>query len=245
MVGMGLIKRHRVVVAILVIMSMSLLIEAIAVQVSHEHSSRIKAAPCLKAIGSAMLLYTNASPAATQSATLPTPQPAETPRTAWAALREGGKIVLMRHASTPPGSGEPPGFNLSDRATQRNLSETGRAQARQIGTAFAREGIPISRIMSSEYFRCQDTAMLAFGKNVVDSSLNGLSDDLVLAKEQVAKLRRLIAQPPERGNVVLVTHQTNILALTGIRPDPGECIILAPTAEGNFSVIARLKADAQ
>ena len=51
---------------------------------------------------------------------------------AWDALAQGGNVVLMRHAIAP-GGGDPPGFRLDDCATQRNLSEEGRAQARRIG----------------------------------------------------------------------------------------------------------------
>ena len=56
---------------------------------------------------------------------------------AWAALREGGHIILMRHAATTPGVGDPPDFRLGDCATQRLLSDAGRAQAKAIGAASA------------------------------------------------------------------------------------------------------------
>jgi hypothetical protein len=52
---------------------------------------------------------------------------------AWAALREGGHIILMRHATTTSGVGDPPNFRLNDCATQRLLSDAGRAQAKAIG----------------------------------------------------------------------------------------------------------------
>ena len=55
---------------------------------------------------------------------------------AWAALREGGHIILMRHA-TAPGVGDPPNFRLGDCATQRLLSEAGRRQAKAIGSRSA------------------------------------------------------------------------------------------------------------
>jgi hypothetical protein len=44
---------------------------------------------------------------------------------AWAALREGAYVALMRHADAPGGAGDPPGFRLEDCATQRNLSDKG------------------------------------------------------------------------------------------------------------------------
>lgn len=41
----------------------------------------------------------------------------------WTLLRGGSQVVLMRHATTTPGVGDPPGFNLADCPTQRNLTE--------------------------------------------------------------------------------------------------------------------------
>ena len=50
---------------------------------------------------------------------------------AWAALRAGRHVALMRHADAPGGFGDPPGFRIEDCATQRNLSAKGRADARK------------------------------------------------------------------------------------------------------------------
>jgi hypothetical protein len=49
---------------------------------------------------------------------------------AWAALVNGSHVALIRHGNAPPGYGDPPGFKIDDCATQRNLDEKGRAQAR-------------------------------------------------------------------------------------------------------------------
>ena len=51
----------------------------------------------------------------------------------WQLLQGGGQVVMIRHASTVPGIGDPPGFRLGDCATQRNLSEHGREEARRLG----------------------------------------------------------------------------------------------------------------
>jgi hypothetical protein len=63
-----------------------------------------------------------------------TPALAQSP--AWPDL-PGNAIILLRHA-TAPGVGDPPGFRLDDCATQRNLDDTGRAEARAIGERFRR-----------------------------------------------------------------------------------------------------------
>ena len=55
-------------------------------------------------------------------------------------LAGGGHVLMMRHAATQPGVGDPPGYRLDDCASQRNLSEQGRAQSRAIGEALRRAG---------------------------------------------------------------------------------------------------------
>ena len=82
----------------------------------------------------------------------------------WQRLRGGGHVLLMRHAATDPGIGDPPGFVLERCASQRNLSDAGRRDARRIGDALRRRGIPIGEVLSSRWCRCLDTARLVFGR---------------------------------------------------------------------------------
>jgi hypothetical protein len=84
-----------------------------------------------------------------------------------AALRKGGCFVLLRHAQTTPGTGDPIGFDLSRRETQRNLSDVGRTQATNIGVALNKLDIPISEVWSSPWYRCRDTAELATGRYTI------------------------------------------------------------------------------
>ena len=79
---------------------------------------------------------------------------------AWKALQAGGHVALMRHADAPGGFGDPPGFRVDDCATQRNLSDKGRADAAKIGARLHREGIAFEKILSSPWCRCIDTAAL-------------------------------------------------------------------------------------
>jgi len=77
----------------------------------------------------------------------------------WPALQSGVQIVLLRHALAP-GTGDPAGFNFNDCAPQRNLSATGREQARKIGELFRGNGIDSARVCSSQWCRCLETARL-------------------------------------------------------------------------------------
>src|SRR5687767_12433478 len=80
----------------------------------------------------------------------------------WRLLKAGGQVVLVRHAVTTAGVGDPPGMVLADCTTQRNLSDEGRAHARQLGEAFRARGVAVSHVYSSPWCRCLETARLAF-----------------------------------------------------------------------------------
>jgi len=171
---------------------------------------------------------------------LPGLRPAMAAGAVWDSLRGGGKIVVLRHASTEPGLGDPPGFRLDDCATQRNLSEAGRAEARRIGAAFVRRAVPVARVLSSRWCRCVETARLAFGRVEAWSPLDSFFDDRSREPQQTRAVRTLIAEPFTGGNLILVTHQVNITALTGIVPGTGEMVVLSPEPGGRFTIVGRL-----
>jgi broad specificity phosphatase PhoE len=157
----------------------------------------------------------------------------------WERLRAGGHVVLIRHAITTPGVGDPPGMRLDDCATQRNLTDEGRAHARRVGEAVRARGVPVARVLSSPWCRCLETARLAFGPPEVWTALNNLFDRPQHRAEQVAQLRALAGEVRGGGNVVLVTHGSTIAALTGIQPAPAEMVVLAPQG-GRFALAGRL-----
>ncbi|HEX6265612.1 MAG TPA: histidine phosphatase family protein [Burkholderiales bacterium] len=144
----------------------------------------------------------------------------------WALLEDGGRVILIRHAVTTPGSGDPPGMRLDDCGTQRNLSEEGRAHARRIGEEFRRRGIPVERVLSSPWCRCLETARLAFGKAEVSQPLSNLFGRYENRESQVQQMREIVKQE-FKGNLVLVTHGSTILALTGVSPGTGEMVIVS------------------
>jgi phosphohistidine phosphatase SixA len=158
----------------------------------------------------------------------------------WELLREGRQVVLIRHASTEPGLGDPPGFRLDDCATQRNLSEAGRGAARRIWAAFQQRGVPVGRVLSSRWCRCVETARLAFGRVEPWPPLDSFFDDRGRESDRTRAVRALISQPISEGNLILVTHQVNITAITGIVPAMGEMIVLTPQPGGTVRVAGRL-----
>jgi phosphohistidine phosphatase SixA len=146
----------------------------------------------------------------------------------------------MRHA-VAPGGGDPPGFRLEDCSTQRNLSESGRQQARLVGEAFRSRGIPVARVLSSQWCRCKQTAEL-LGLAPVEEYpvLNSFFADRSTAPKQTEALRRFVSQAPGEGNVVLVTHQVNITDLTSVWPASGELVVVRPDGRGGFILVGRL-----
>ncbi len=146
---------------------------------------------------------------------------------AWTALRAGGHVALMRHADAPGGLGDPPGFRVDDCATQRNLSEKGRADAAKIGARLKGEGIAFERILSSPWCRCIDTAKLL---NLGTVETEATFGNVVVLRDQREALttgaRALIAKWAGRGNLLVATHGANIQALTGISPASGEIVVI-------------------
>jgi len=158
----------------------------------------------------------------------------------WVSLRGGGNVVLMRHAIAP-GGGDPPGFRLGDCSTQRNLSEQGRQQARATGEGFRLRGIPVERVLTSQWCRSRETAELLQLAVVEEYPvLNSFFSDRSTAAEQTKALRRFVGSAAPRGNIVLVTHQVNITELTGVFPASGELVVIRPDGKGGFSVLGRL-----
>jgi broad specificity phosphatase PhoE len=158
----------------------------------------------------------------------------------WALLRGGGQLVVMRHAVTTPGVGDPPGFVLGDCATQRNLTEAGRDEARRIGAVFRERGVPVGGVRSSHWCRCLETARLAFGRAEPWEPLDSVFEDTSREPERTRAVRAVAGARPADGNLVLVTHGANIRALTGISPAPGEFVVLTPEGDGRFRVAGRL-----
>jgi phosphohistidine phosphatase SixA len=164
----------------------------------------------------------------------------------WTTLRQPGHVAFMRHSDAPGfgGYGDPPGFKLEDCATQRNLSDEGRAHARRTGEAFRKHGVTFDRVLSSPWCRCKETALLALGREPeVFPPLSNLVGRSEHRDAQVTALKAYLAGLDGNTRVLFVTHGIVINALTGISPASGEMVIVKPGPGGAPNVVARLKAD--
>lgn len=139
-----------------------------------------------------------------------------------ATSRPPGVALVLRHAATETGIGDPPGYRLDLCSTQRQLSAAGLAQARALGQLLAQRRWQPSVLLSSAWCRCRDTAQgiaESVGANAppvrVFEPLNSFFDDRSREPSQTAALRqRLATLRAGAGFEVWVTHQVNIAALT-------------------------------
>lgn len=159
----------------------------------------------------------------------------------WDRLRAGGAALLMRHAQTEPGTGDPPGFRLEDCGTQRNLDARGRAQARAWGAALRQQRVAIAGVYSSAWCRCRETASLMdLGEVRHLPALDSFFEARDRREAQTEALKTFIAGWQAPGTLLLVSHQVNVTALTGLMPRSGEAVILAAIGEG-IEVLGRLR----
>ena len=158
---------------------------------------------------------------------------------AWAALVNGSHVALIRHGNAPPGYGDPPGFKIDDCATQRNLDEKGRAQARTLGEAFRQHGVRADKILSSPWCRCLETARLMV-LGPVDGTWAVAASDR--SPERLAALRQMLADWRGPGTLVVVTHTLTVQALVGFMPGQAETVVVRPKLgnEPGVEVVGRI-----
>lgn len=110
-------------------------------------------------------------------------------------LQRGGYVVYFRHAATDMSMTDSTD-NLADCTRQRNLTASGRADARAIGQAWRRSRLPVGAVLSSPYCRTRDTARLAFGRFTTATELTALPSEAAERARFVRALRRLLARRP-------------------------------------------------
>ena len=141
-------------------------------------------------------------------------------------LKNGGNLIFIRHAYAP-GGGDPDHFEINDCSTQRNLSEDGRKQAKNIGNYFKKNLIPIDKVISSEWCRCKETAEIAFRKFETNNFLNSFFSEKFSKnkKKQIKNLKKYINEWDGNKNLVFVTHYVVISEILNYAPSSGEIVI--------------------
>ncbi|MBS9720784.1 histidine phosphatase family protein [Tianweitania sp. BSSL-BM11] len=165
--------------------------------------------------------------------------PANATEAGWALLREGGHVVLLRHAYAA-GTTDAPRIDLDDCRTQRGLSDRGKQQARRLGSLIAARAQPVVEVYTSRYCRTRETADLAFGSSLV-TDLPALDPTGDQAAQEAAKneILSLVEGFTRSGNLVFVTHDDVIRSLTGSGAREGEAVIVRRSPEG-LHIAARI-----
>ena len=154
------------------------------------------------------------------------------------SLKEGSKIIFIRHAYAP-GNGDPKNFKIDDCSTQRNLNKVGIEQSKIIGKFFRENNIKIDRVFSSEWCRCKDTANLAFENYKIFKALNSFYDPRFAENEekQIKNLKKFVKEWDSDKNIIFVTHYVVILSLLNIGVSSGEIVV----ADKDLNVIGSIE----
>src|SRR5687767_14473830 len=159
-------------------------------------------------------------------------------------LRAGGYVLYLRHTSTDFSQNDSRMTSYEDCASQRNLTDKGREEARALGEHLKRLKIPIGEVLASPFCRTMETARLAFGKATATNEVRGGStrtDD----PTRYAALRKLLSQKVAKGeNLVISSHGNPFHAVAG--PPylaEGEIAVVQPEGGERFSILARLRLD--
>lgn len=157
------------------------------------------------------------------------------------ALREGGYVLYLRHASTDFGQNDDAMTDYANCAQQRNLTDAGRAEARAIGKAMKELRIPVGPILASPYCRTRESAELTFGTPTVSQAVRAgpASDD---GGQRYAALRALMTTPVAKGsNLAIASHGNPFRAVAGTPYlQEGEIAVVRPLGNGEFRVVARI-----
>jgi phosphohistidine phosphatase SixA len=159
-----------------------------------------------------------------------------------AALRAGGYVIYFRHADTDHSRQDQRPVNLDDCATQRLLSDKGRANSRAIGEAIRVLDVPIGSVLASPLCRTVETAMLAFGFAEKSMATRDGGPGPVGSPGRFAALRGLLSTAPPPGkNTAIVGHGYPYYSLThkGQMLEEGEAAIVRPHGT-SFEEVARL-----
>jgi len=164
------------------------------------------------------------------------------------ALRSGGYVILMRHASSPPVPPAPGQANPDNVEHERQLDDRGRAAARGMGDALRRLRIPIGLVLSSPTYRALETVRLArLGKSETHPELGdaGHSMQADASGQRGAWIRKRVAAPPPHGtNTLIVTQLPNIVEAFPEEAQglgEGGALIFRPDGAGKPALVARVK----
>lgn len=157
------------------------------------------------------------------------------------ALRAGGLTLYFRHTATDFSQSDRAMTSQGECAAQRNLSEAGRAQAREIGESIRALKLPVGEVIASPFCRTLETGRLMFGRAEPSTVVRGY-EGLSSSNADYTKLTALLASPPKAGTLRIITSHGNPFRAVAGPPhlDEGEAAVLKAAGD-DFVVVARIK----
>jgi phosphohistidine phosphatase SixA len=159
----------------------------------------------------------------------------------WGALKQGGKVILLRHThfDIREGIGHLAPGNCAEEV---NLSASGVEQAKRIGEAFRAHGISVGEVLTSPYCRCIDTGKLAFGRA---TKVQYLKPPGVVSEDQAKLNQERVVQEilkhHDPSNLVMITHDLNIANVVLEDTVPmGQFFVIQPNG-ADFDVIGKIR----
>jgi phosphohistidine phosphatase SixA len=151
------------------------------------------------------------------------------------AAKQENLVVLMRHGDAP-GRHEPKNFDLNDCSTQRNLSDKGRTESKVAGRLIRASALQIRAVISSRWCRTRETAeLLKLSPVKPEAAFDNLEFNKARSAELLQAERNIIRAWRGPGILLVVTHSSNIKALTGLEVDSGSMVIANPSPNGEIT----------
>ena len=156
------------------------------------------------------------------------------------AIKEGGKIIFLRHAYAPrtvENGDNDKNYKDKDCSTQRDILKEGIRQSKEIGNFVISNNIEIDKVISSPTCRTYKTAKYAGWDYKIDKNLRNTSKKNIQEK-RFKKIKKIVSSWNGEGNLVLVTHFKVINPLfPGVKSDSGEMVI----ANNDLRLLGRIK----
>ncbi len=165
-----------------------------------------------------------------------------------AELRQGGCVIVFRHGPTNRDQADTDPLNPDNVSKQRLLSPQGMEEAKQVGDALRKLGIPLGAVYTSKFNRAVETGRLVSGGRVtatLDITEGGLVVTPIENDRRAAALKRMAATPPDPGkNTLIITHKPNIIDAFGkdwFDVKEGEATVFKPDGSGKTAPVARVQ----
>jgi phosphohistidine phosphatase SixA len=159
----------------------------------------------------------------------------------------GGYVFYMRHSKTDHSQKDTDLANLDNVAAQRQLTDEGRGQAKQIGDAIRLLKIPLESVICSKLARATETAKLLAIAPVEPTVDVSEGAEFVGPSEKARRadfLRELLTMPPAIGkNLLIVGHRPNLKDVVGDEQsnlEEGEMAVYHPKPGGELNFVVKI-----